>query len=202
MQYGFMQNISWTYSLHSPVLLNEMQQETNKNFYLASGLNSFNFQDRENVDIRSQLQTLEHHPRWPWLYFTVPDGFCFWPLLLIALVLGSRGCVWVRCCSKHTVLRARSDHVGSFSASSGGHTGCINRQRDESPARVTCYFGCFARAAVGPWQVSLEAAEFTCLTWWRGKVVLTRCDKLEVGLQSGDGAPGTDAAVSRKTSSK
>lgn len=142
MQYGFMQNISWTYSLHSQVLLNEMQQETNKNFNLASGLNSFNFQDRENVDIRSQLQTLEHHPRWPLLYFTVPDSFCFWPLLLIALVLGSRGCVWVRCCSKHTVLRARSDHVGSFSASSGGHTGCINRQRDESPARVTCYFGC------------------------------------------------------------
>lgn len=132
-----MQNISWTYSLHSQMLLNEMQQETNKNFYLASGLNSFNFQDRENVDIRSQLQTLEHHPRWPLLYFTVSDSFCFWPLLLIALVLGSRGCVWVRRCSKHTVLRARSDHVGSFSASSGGHTGCINRQRDESPARVT-----------------------------------------------------------------
>lgn len=133
----------------------------------------------------------------PSLTAFVFDHFC-----LSLFVLGSRGCVWVRCCSKHTVLRARSDHVGSFSASSGGHTGCINRQRDESPARVTCYFGCFARAAVGPWQVSLEAAEFTCLTWWRGKVILTRCDKLEVGLQSGDGAPGTNAAVSRKTSSK
>lgn len=69
-------------------------------------------------------------------------------------VLGPRGCVWVRGCSKHTVLRARSDHVGNLSASSGGHTGWKQTQCWITNSRHMLYL-CFcdvqaAEATVSP----------------------------------------------------
>lgn len=39
-------------------------------------------------------------------------------------------------------------------------------------------------------------------TWWRGGIILPRCDKLEVRPQGSDGAPGTDAAVAWEASSE
>lgn len=131
-----------TYFLHYQILLNKAQQETNKIFHLAFGLNSFNFHDRENVGIGSQFQNLEHHPGWPLLYFTVSltasviDHFC---LSLLCrgpeAVFGFAAAASTRCSGPEEIMWAASGLRLK-------DTLVVNRQRDEAPATVTRYFGC------------------------------------------------------------
>lgn len=128
-------------------------------------------------------------------------AFVFDHLCLSLLCWGPEAVFGFAAAREHTVLRARSDHVGSFSASSGGHAGCKQTEGWITGSSYVLLWR-FVRSAVGLWQVPHRAAKFTCLTWCWGKVVLTCCDKVEVWLQSGDGAPGTDAAITRKTSSE
>lgn len=79
-----------------------------------------------------------------------PAASVFHRFCLSLLFWGPEAVVWVRCSGKHTVLRARGDHVGSFSASSGGHTGWGSRQEGwiSSWSHVSLWL--FVRRAVGP----------------------------------------------------